>query len=325
MNSQDLSTRGLLAKLTMNAWSARKYDRKITEETNRTHGATSDAGRYTKHLMPSDAATYKALHSHISALRLTHYGQTLPWSDEGWRLLPVKNYQAYTDLLRAGQHTFNNLKSAFLADYPALKDAARVRLNGMFNEDDYPSDLEGKYTIEIAYAPVPVASDFRVTLTDEEIAIIAARSEERVRAAFESAQLDAVNRLFEVLSRIRERLTTQNVCSNCNGTGQATETRNMVNKGATVPCWLCDGAGKTDATFRDSLIDNAREVCDVLTRLNVADDPRLEDFREQAAKLATVAPDTLRELSHVREQTADRAQSILDAMVATYGKGVLVG
>ena len=116
----------MLVHLKLEAWSARKYDRKVTQETNDAHGATADAGRYNKHLMPADAATYKALTQHIGALRLTNYAQTLPWSDEGWRLLPVKNYQNYTDTIRAGQHTFNRLLSEFVADYPALRaEAAR--------------------------------------------------------------------------------------------------------------------------------------------------------------------------------------------------------
>ena len=289
MNSQELHTRAMLVHLKLEAWSARKYDRKVTQETNDAHGATADAGRYNKHLMPADAATYKALTQHIGALRLTNYAQTLPWSDEGWRLLPVKNYQNYTDTIRAGQHTFNRLLSEFVADYPALRAEAARRLNGMYSEDDYPSDLAGKYSITVEYAPVPAGSDFRVTLSQEEINVIAARTEERVKAAFESAQADAVRRLYDAVAKIQERLQ--------------------------VP----------DAIFRDSLIENARELCGVLSNLNLADDPKLEELRRQTELLAVTAPQTLRDLPHVRQDTADRAQGILDAMVSTYGKGVLVG
>jgi hypothetical protein len=287
MTASDLHTRAMLVKLSISAWSARKYDRKITQETNEAHGATADAGRYNKHLMPSDAPTYKALNAHISALRLTHYAQSLAWSDEGWRLLPVKNYQSYQDAIRAGQHTFNQLLSEFLADYPALKDEARRRLNGMYSEDDYPANLASKFSFAVEFAPVPSGSDYRVTLSQEEIEIIAARTDERAKQAFADAQADACKRLYDAVAKIHERLA------------------------------------QPEAIFRDSLIDNARELCGVLSRLNLADDPKLEELRRETELLASTAPQTLRDLPHVRTDTATRAQSILDAMKATYGSAVI--
>jgi hypothetical protein len=77
-----------------------------------------------------------------------------------------------------------------------------------------------------------------------------------------------------------------------------------------------------EAIFRDSLISNARELCGVLTRLNVADDPQLESLRRQTELLATTEPATLRDNADVRQDTANQAQSILDAMTATYGTGI---
>ena len=323
MTASDMHTRAMLAKLSIRAWSARKYDRKITAETNEAHGATSDAGRYNKMLLPGDAPTYKALCQHISALRLTHYAQSLAWSDEGWRLLPVKNYQNYTDALRTGQHEFNRLLSEFLADYPALRSEARARLNGMYNDEDYPSDLASKYDFAIEFAPVPCGSDFRVTLSDEEIAVIAARTEERVKQAFADAHIDACKRLYDAVARIRERLTGIDVCSNCDGKGITIETRKRPDKGQTVTCWICDGKGQTESTFRDSLITNARELCDVLTRLNVANDAKLDTLRHEVELLATAEPQTLRDVPQVRNDTAERAETILAAMRATYGGAVI--
>ncbi|CAM5998721.1 unnamed protein product [Sphagnum balticum] len=67
MQNNTLITRAMLASLRISSWSARKYDKRVTEETNRSHGADSDAGRYNKMLQPGDASSYKALTSHIAA------------------------------------------------------------------------------------------------------------------------------------------------------------------------------------------------------------------------------------------------------------------
>lgn len=287
MTASAMHTRAMLVSLRISAWSARKYDRKVSQETATAHNTTLEAGRYNKHLLPGDAPAYKSLVSHLANLRVSHYAQTLAWSDDGWRLLPIKNYQEYTDLVRKGFHEADTLLTSFCADYPSMRIEAQRILNGMYQDTDYPSDIRSKYSWGIEYAPVPCGTDFRVTLAAGEIEAIAARTEERVKQAFSDAQADAVKRLAECLARIHERLA--------------------------LP----------DAIFRDSLIGNARELCDILTRLNLADDPQLETLRRQTELLAASEPQTIRDNHDVRVDVASQAQSILDAMQATYGKSIL--
>ena len=286
MTATELHTRAMLVSLRISAWSARKYDRKVSQETATAHNTTIDAGRYNKCLLPGDAASFKALTSFVSNLRVINYSQTLPWSDDGWRLLPVKNYTAYTDVIRTSQHEFNRLLEEFAVDYPSLRESARLTLNGMYSDTDYPSDIRGRYDFSVEYSPVPCGTDFRVSLAATEIEAIAARTEQRVTDAFNAAMTGkdgAVDRLRKVVSSIIEK------CSS------------------------------PDAIFRDSLIGNARELCNVLTRLNVTDDPILETLRQQTETLSMVEPETLRRNDDVRAETAKQAQSILDAMTATYG------
>jgi hypothetical protein len=189
-------------------------------------------------------------------------------------------------MLRQGFHTADTLLSEFCTEYPSLQNDARRILNGMYSDTDYPSDIRSRYGWSVEYAPVPCGTDFRITLAAGEIEAIAARTEERVKNAFADAQSDAVKRLADCLSRIHERLADPK------------------------------------AIFRDSLIGNARELCDVLTRLNLTGDAQLEALRRQTEILAASDPQTLRDNADVRVSTANEAQAILDAMTATYGKGI---
>ena len=288
--TNDMHTRAMLVNLSISAWSAAKFDRAISKEVADNHGATQDAGRYTKTLMPKakgEKNAYLALGQFIANLRVVNYAQTLPWSDTGWRLLPVKNYTAYSDLMRTAQHEFDSLLDALVTEYPALCATVKQLSNGMVTDDELPRDIRGRYTFSIDYAPVPVGTDFRVTLAQSEIDIIAARTEERVKAAFDSAMKNgkdgAVDRLERVLSAIVDK------CSS------------------------------PDAIFRDSLIGNARDLCDILTRLNVSDNSALETFRSQTELLASTEPQTIRDFPDVRQETAKQAQSILDSITATFG------
>ena len=121
-------------------------------------------------------------------------------------------------------------------------------------------------------------------LSQEEIDAIAGKTEARIANAFVEAQNDAVKRLYEVLEKAYAKLA------------------------------------QPDAIFRDSLIENVRDVTAVLKNLNLADDPKLEKFRREAELLATATePQTLRDVVDVRIQTANDAQAILDSMTKTYG------
>lgn len=322
MTATELYSRAMLVSMNVSAWTARKYDRKVSKEVADSHNASIDAGRYNKHLMPADAESYKALTSHIGALRALHIAQTLPWNDEGWRVLPVSNYYHYTDLMREGKHTFDRLLAEFVADYPNLRAEAQRQFNGLFNPDDYPSNVSGRYSHAIKLKPVPTGGDWRVQLSEEEIKVLAETTEASTKAAFEEAQNDTAKRLFKVVASIHERLSTRDKCKKCDGTGTTVETRKNANKGDEVSCWICNGEGTSAATFHDTLITNARELCDVLKRINLTDDAKLEELRRQTEKLATNEPEVLRDDAKVRFDTATRAQSILDAMTATYGKGL---
>jgi len=285
--TQETYSRAMLVSLRISEWSARKDDHRIAAEVAAQHGASRDAGQYKKRLLPGDAKSYLALKSHIAAVRKDiHYAQTLAWSDDGWRLLPVKNFARYTDLIRQAKHEFDCLLTSFLIDYPSLREQARIALNGMYREDDYPVSLNRKYGFSVEYAPVPQGTDFRLQLSDEEISMIAASTESRVRNAMQDAQTDAVKRLFGCVSKMHERLADP------------------------------------ENIFRDSLIENCREVCDALTNLNLMDDAQLETLRAQTEILALKDPKILREDLDERLRTAQAAQSILDRMTAAFGGSI---
>ncbi len=318
--AEKLHSRAMLASLTVKAWSARKYDKKVTKETNEAHNADADAGRYNKKLLPGDAPSYKALTQHISQMRLKHYALTLPWSDEGSRVLTRLEYWHYADTMRQMFTEGDALLDAFVADYPQLREDARVKLNGMFDEEDYPRDIRKKYKFGITYDPIPTGGDWRVELPQEEIDMLSASTQNRVDAALAEAQADAVKRLHKVLAKMVERLGGEDTCDKCEGEGTTIETRKRPTKGTTVTCWICGGTGKVGATFRDTLVDNVNDLCDILARINLTDDPKLEEYRRMTAALASdTNVNELRDVPKIREDVAKQAQSILDAMTSTYG------
>lgn len=279
--STAIHTRALLVCLTISTWTARKYDRKVTNETNARHNASADAGRYNKFLLPGDASSYQTLVKLSNSVRASHYDQTLAWSDEGRRLLPTANYVQYSTWFREQQRAHEQALEAFVTEYPSLCANVQRAYPTLYNADDYPSigDIRRRFALRVDYDPLPATGDIRVNLADDQIEELEQSIAARQTSAVEGAMRDAWTRLHDVVARIHERLSDP------------------------------------DAIFRDSLIGNARELCDVLTRLNVTNDPHLEAMRVRVAtQLTSLSPDVLRDEPRLRASTAQRADTILRAM-----------
>jgi len=64
--------------------------------------------------------------------------------------------------------------------------------------------------------------------------------------------------------------------------------------------------------FRDSLITNAVELCELLTKLNVTNDSKLEQARKQLeVAMVGVTPKDLREDDDLRADTKAKVDQIL--------------
>lgn len=280
--------RAMLVKLSVSAWTARKFDRKVTEEVNRQHGANDDVGRYNKHLLggKDHAKSHAAVVSAAKAMRTTVYEQTLPWADEGWRLLPTANYEKFTDALRAARTRYDDAVEAFVREYPELRENARKLLNGMFRDEDYPDadSIAGRFSCTVDFSPVPAQGDFRLDLPADQIERLEGSAADRVKRAVGEAMQGAWERLHKVVAHARERL------------------------------------GDPDAIFRDTLIGNISELTDILSRLNVTGDDQLETMRKRVERdLSKLQPDVLRKNKTARAQAANKAQKILESMSAFYG------
>ena len=132
----NLSHDAMLVSLRITAWSGRLYDRQASNHVAAHHDASASAGRYNKRLLPK--AAFAALTATISKIRSTHYEQTLPWDDQGSRMLTVANYERYTELLDGLRERMVRERARFIEDYDDNIDQARLDLGKLFRIEDYP-------------------------------------------------------------------------------------------------------------------------------------------------------------------------------------------
>jgi len=284
-----LSDKAVLVTLSISQWAGQKRDRNIEAAIQAQSGANRDSGKYLKNLLPGDNLLGR-IHARTNMLRTAFYENTLPWGKRGEYLLPTKNYLGFVQWFREEKREWERDASAFVHNYVDNYDgvmfAAQQSLRGGFNPKDYPepSKMVDKFSIELSVAPVP-DSDFRnVDLDDAERAAIAMEVEQHVTAAHNKAMAEAWGRLHEQLSHIATKLD--------------------------------DPAG----IFRDSMIGNMRSLCDLLPRLNFADDPNLDRMASDIKdRIAAYHPDALRNDPDLRRDTAAEANNLLNAMGAFMG------
>jgi hypothetical protein len=282
----------MLATLHRGNWSATKHDKGVTEDAAESHHADiKEAGRYNKQLISRKHLS--KVNSKLSVARETHRILTLPWEDDGTRLLSAQGYMHYTQIMRTCRLSVEAAAADFLKNYPEYIKAARLTLGEMFNENDYPSadEVKAKFYLDVEIKPVPEAGDFRTKLADNTVKAIAKDIERRTKDRIEAAVKDVFQRIVDVTGKMSERLN-------------AFEPKH--------------GEKDSSGLFRDSLIYNVSELADLLPSLNITDDPRLDTLSKQLkADLVEHSPDVLRSDAKLRKQTAMKANKIFQK-VSTY-------
>jgi hypothetical protein len=278
-----LNDRALLVQLSISQWTARKYDKKATRQVADANGTTMDVGRYNKALLPMNGLL-DYVHKKSSHIRTKFYENTLPWGIEGTMMLPTSNYLQFMTDFRKERDEWNTLVGNFVHNYDQLVQNAKRQLGSLYDPADYPStsDIRTKFHMDMSVYPVP-STDFRVAIGSDELSRIQQDVERRVADAQTKAMQEVWTRLHDRVKHMAEKLADPK------------------------------------AIFRDSLVENAREICALLPRLNFADDPNLEAMRQQVEASLLKHPEALRTDPDLRRDTAAEAKAIMDKMSVFMG------
>jgi len=292
--SSPLSRKATLVSVNISQWTARKLDKRVTDEVNRSHNAVSDAGRYNKLLI--EAKRLETLNSIVGQARKLHYTMTKPWADEGMRILPNALHAKFADEFRKLKRDFDVAADEFAAEYPRFVEERKRALNGLFNENDYPSaaEIRSKFRLETKTFPVPEADDFRSDVLDADtIDDIKREIGETSETVLNDAMKDTIESVVKVVGHMAERLATY---------------------GQRKP------GEKKGSFFTDTLVSNVRELVELLPAFNFTNDPALTQITERMRRELTVEEaETLRTNPAARESVKRSADDILKDVSALLG------
>ena len=271
----NLHERAMIVRVSISQWTARRYDKKVSDKVEKDYGS-KDSGRWNKILISREAI--QEIQSLCGEARQYIYRKTWAWGDNGDRVLPNHSFSEVDAELKNYKRKFDERVEKFCMNYPALIEEAKERLNGMFSKDDYPdpSRIQERFDFRIGYFPIPQAGDFRVSLDISEAEKIKAAIKEENDRLLQIANRELWERIFKNVSHMAERLAD------------------------------------VKAIFRDSLVENIKELCDELDKLNIMQDKDLKEMVDRIrTHLSGEDPDELRNNRKLRKEIAKEANDIL--------------
>jgi hypothetical protein len=274
-----ITTNAMTVNLQIGIWQGYRLDKDASAKVTKDANAEGDAARVNKHLVPKEAL--KPVVAAAGAVRTHFYAKTLPWKDNGDRLLPRAMYDSFIEEQGRLEAAFNDAVSTFLSEaYPAARDQAEFRMGDLFKHDDYPSpgSLRPRFYVNLDIDAVTEAGDFRVAMEDAEKDRIRQSMEDAMRGRIGRAMQDIWTRLADVVGHFATKMGS-------------------------------------DGIFRDTTVSNIEELLDLLPGLNVLDDPDLKAMGDEIkAKLTGIEPKELRKDPEVRTQAAKDAADIMARM-----------
>ena len=274
----------MVVNLQISMWSGYKLDKGMSQRVTSEANAAADAARVNKHIVPKESL--KEIVTAAGSLRTHFYARTLPWGDNGDRLLPRL---AYTDFVQEHgrlEQEFHNAVDNFIKEkYLAARDQAEFRMGEMFRAEDYPEadQLRRRFAVTLDVHGVPTGRDFRVDMDKQTTDMLRQQIEEKNAERVGTAMRDVWERLSTVLTHFANKM------------GE-------------------------DAVFRDSTVKNLEELVEMLPALNVTEDPELEKIRQDITDtLIGYKPKDLRKDTAVRQAAAKESRRIADQMASFMG------
>lgn len=275
----DIQSKVLIVRPSISQVGKSKTDKEITAEVHNQHGVEDESGQYVKKLWPKEfIAPFTKIVGEASRYHKRHTVVS-QFGD----LIPTVQFERYREAMDAYIQQFNDAADDFAANYDAIIERARQIHNGTFKEEFYPirEKIREEFSFTLFTAPVPRTTDLSVSYIDEErIVALRAEIEQSVSNAGKMASAQVIKRILECVNRIAVTL------------------------------------GDQDAIFRNSMIDNLKEMLNLAPALNIADDPAVTQLIHECATKLVKDPDSLRNSSFQRKTTAVLASQIAE----TFGK-----
>jgi hypothetical protein len=293
--------KAMLVSLTFKFGRQGGQDDEITTQICSENGASDDSLKATKRTICKEA--FEPLAKIRGEFSAAVKRVTIPWDIKGVYFCKPKNV-AKIIALRDGNeehqlpdgrviparlgymNEFNRIKQEHLLDqYDKWREITQSKLGKAYKEDEFPSreDLTMNVFCKLSIMAMPEAEAIRKIHDIDEALVeeLVKSNNERVKRSIQQGMVTAYNRLMEPLQKMVDVLTSDK------------------------------------PRIFETLVTNVKDVVDEIDGLNLADDPALNQFAEQAkSMIGNLTADHLRDSKVIRQKVANAA----NAIISNFGK-----
>ena len=276
-----ISSSAVLARLNISVWTANKLDKTATSNVISSSGATDKAAQVHKNLMVGTHLR-KDIADFAAECRLWHNTWTLGWEDRGARLLPTSLFMDYKAQINVRRAKFTAMVDSFCDNYDGHVQISRNYLGTLFSASDYPpvDEVRSKFGFSLVFNPVPESGHFLLDIPAQELEETKRSCEQEIDTRLKEAMRGSWEKLHTMLTGMSEKLTEVDE--------------------------------DTKKRWHDSFVTNARDMCRMLTHLNITKDPELEKARRALEQVMAGADiDVIKDNPMVRESMKTKVDSIL--------------
>ncbi len=308
MNVITIASAAMIGNLNISSWEARIQDKATKEEVLATKGARSKrAASVSKHLF-SECPALDAIKTLRGEAYLWFRKETMPWDDNGGRLITTKRYLQTMDQAAKYEQRFNALVNAFLGVYQTEISKQAFENGALFDRNEYPSEDEvrAKFRFALNVSPVPTSGDFRVDIGHEAAKQLAEQYERLAAERMSAALAEPWQRIKDQVLWVKERMEAVLAYD-----PDAVEEQPVTDPdGKVIDVKITK---KRRPKLYDSMLENGLELCKTLSDFNITNDPRLEEARrELETALTRIDMDSLKESPELQKATKTAMQDILD-------------
>jgi len=243
-----LFEKGCLVQLSASVWGA---TRKIQSAHTAKMGAAPEWLTANKKLVDPDAL--KPLRKTVNAARSYLDRVSLPFPIPTMVFVPKEMITTIDEELNRFKSSFSEKVEDFQAEYHQLREMARIHLGALFNDTDYPADINSRFSFAWRFVTLDVPNGNTRLLAPE----VYEREKEKFIQTMEEAREMAIQALREEFANLVTRITDR---------------------------FEKDSAGKRKI-FKNGTVNNFYEYFETFKQRNIFNDTALSELVEQAQSL----------------------------------------
>ena len=299
----ELSKKAMLVtvNIKMEGLLGERRDKAANELVSDKYRADASLVKTAKYLINRKHPKVKIVVSRAQRVREIAYENSFAWGGTNLRMLPIRAHAHFDSKVNEAIRDLKEAWDEYELYYPSLvADAERTisGLGGLFDASQYPpkEHIKGMFSAGVEYWPIPDSGHFVAEIAEEV-------AQEARDAVVKNNTLRANSAINEMLARVEK-----GVAKYIDKIGSyKAETDNQGNRSNVV------------GIFRDSLVDNVKELAELIRRLNFSDDAGIDALAGQVNRLARAAADTLRDDPKLRESMVSEGRALI-ATLDSYRK-----